>query len=330
MACEKESKEEIVEFVEPKPSAAFSYSVPSEADPFTISFKNESKNFSISRWSFADDSTSSDASPTHTFLGTGTYNVKLFVLNGEDYWAQREEVIKIIPSQLVNLEAQKNGDGSLTLKYTTKMTVGETIWQRRISSTATEVVSNDATTKVVVPPGTFQSFILNVITPKGSLTQIPVMLTDVGVVKDITNFDNNFTVSKENNSGKESGEGSLKVIDNNIDSKFFVGDLVSPGIVWLQFEYFEPQVVRAYTMTSGNDADARDPKDWKMLGSQDGVTWVDLDVKTAQPPFPGRKLSQTYLFSNSVAYKYYRLSITSLQSGTAFQLGELRLLQIPD
>ncbi len=51
---------------------------------------------------------------------------------------------------------------------------------------------------------------------------LDMTLTDVGIVKDLTNYENTFTVSHENSGGKEAGEGSLKLIDNNITTKFLI------------------------------------------------------------------------------------------------------------
>lgn len=56
----------------PKPTAAFEYEIIDEKDPFTYQFTSFSKNSEVVRWSFGDDSTSSEINPKHTFLYTGT------------------------------------------------------------------------------------------------------------------------------------------------------------------------------------------------------------------------------------------------------------------
>lgn len=74
-ACKKEK--EVVEpsEIEAKPTASFEYKIIDEKDPFTYQFENHSKNWEDSRWSFGDDSTSSESSPAHTFLNTGDFKI---------------------------------------------------------------------------------------------------------------------------------------------------------------------------------------------------------------------------------------------------------------
>lgn len=51
--------------------------------------------------------------------------------------------------------------------------------------------------------------------------------------------------------------------------------------VWLTLEYAQPVLVTDYTWFTGNDtanAPERNPTAWRLQGSNDNVTWVDLDV----------------------------------------------------
>src|SRR5690606_10133379 len=127
-ACNKEEDEvpQVVEN-EAKPTAAFEFSLVDDNDPFTFQFDNQSTDHQESRWTFADDSTSSEVSPIHTFLQTGTYLVKLIVLNGEGFWAQREETINISPSNLIEDHTERSG-GGLRLSYDSDMQIEKTEW----------------------------------------------------------------------------------------------------------------------------------------------------------------------------------------------------------
>ncbi|WP_437918970.1 discoidin domain-containing protein [Sphingobacterium sp. LRF_L2] len=310
----------------PKPTALFSYEVPDPSDPFTIKFDNKSTNYAISRWSFADDSTSSDVAPTHTFLYTGSFNVKLISLNEENYWAQREETIVISPSALVELEAVPSG-GQLKLSYNTVMNIAQTSWWVKASENSSTQISSQSTASLTIAQGEFVNAGLTLVTPKGSVTSLSMLLTDLGIVRDLTNLDNNFTISKENSGGKDAGEGSSKLIDNNIETKVYLSS-VGTSLYW-QFEYFEPQIINAYTMTSGNDSPERDPKNWEIVGSDDGQTWTVLDSRIDQA-FSSRKLTRTFSFENTKLYKYYRIRITSTNGSANFQLSEFRMLQMPN
>lgn len=339
-SCEKEGTEDIDddgEGVLPKPTAAFSYELPDESDPFTIKFVNSSENFVESRWAFADDSTSADVSPVHTYLTTGTYNVKLITLNEEGFWAQREEIITISPSSLVQLIATPS-DGKINVSYETDMAVGSADWFVKRGE-GDELVSQDEEMSLDITAGEFAEVYVLLTTPKGSRTRLDMMLTDVGIVKDLTNLENStFSVSHDNNGGSEAGEGSLKLIDNSITSKFLIFDihLIDGPFHW-QFEYGEAQVINAYTMTTGNDAPGRDPRNWDFLASDDGENWVTLDTHD-EVVFPttgganddGRRATYTYTFDNSTPYHYYRLQVRAVGSGNLFQMSEFRMLQLPE
>lgn len=135
-----------------------------------------------------------------------------------------------------------------------------------------------------------------------------------------------FSVSRDNNGGPDAGEGSKKLVDNNINTKFlqsgFSGDL------WVQLIFDEPQMVGAYTMTSANDAKDRDPKTWDLQGSMDGVNWVTLDRRKDEE-FVGRFQTKRYDFETNVAYTHYRLNITENWGGSLYQQAEWRLIRVP-
>lgn len=90
--------------------------------------------------------------------------------------------------------------------------------------------------------------------------------------------------------------------------------------------------ITSYTITSGNDAPGRDPKDWKLQGCQGtcpvtGGTggWVDLDTQTNQT-FASRYQTNTYNFTNGTAYQQYRLRVTANNGDTTYtQITELQL-----
>jgi hypothetical protein len=48
----------------------------------TVSFSCQSSNYSNVLWDFGDNSSSTVANPSHTYLSTGSYNVKLYSYNG--------------------------------------------------------------------------------------------------------------------------------------------------------------------------------------------------------------------------------------------------------
>lgn len=147
--------------------------------------------------------------------------------------------------------------------------------------------------------------------------------------KDLTELAIKLSVSIENRDGANAGEGSKKVIDNDLTSKFLIFSY-DPTFT-IQLDYDIAERLDAYTLTTGGDAEGRDPGDWKFQASNDKTTWTDLDTQTGYL-FTGRTQTKKFEFPNANKYKYYRLAITSLRAGGTsglFQLAEWRVIRRP-
>lgn len=146
---------------------------------------------------------------------------------------------------------------------------------------------------------------------------IEVDVTDMG----------EFSVNRDNNSGPDGNEGSKKLVDGNFSSKFlqsnFVGDLQCTMV------FDEPQKIGAYTFTSGNDDNRRDPNGWHLEASNDGVNWTTIDTRSGEV-FASRLMTRRFDVEFAAAYTHYRLNITSIVGGVAlFQMSEWRMIRIP-
>lgn len=134
------------------------------------------------------------------------------------------------------------------------------------------------------------------------------------------------SVNIENSNGIDGAEGSKKVVDDDVTTKFLIS-AYTPSF-YMQLEFPQAQQVASYSMTSGGDAPLRDPKNWKLSASNDGTTWTDLDTRENEV-FAGRTQTRFFSFKNLISYKYYRISISSIGSGSLFQLSEWRLIEVP-
>jgi len=324
LAC-KEEPAPAPEPEEPKPTAMFELQQVQPDDPFTYAFTNKGTNFSLVRWEFGDDSVSLAESPTHTFLRTGNFRVTLRTENSQGFWAESETMIRINPDSLVEVATTPLPDGSLELSVASDMAIDSVFWYKGLNSSG-EYLGSDERINISVEQGQFENYALRVKTPNGSFAEINRLLTDLGVVRDVTNVRNIFRVSRDNDYGEFSNEGSLKLIDNDTRTKFlqfnFSGDL------WFELEFWEPVVIGAYTFTSANDAPERDPKNWRLAGSDDGVNWTTLDERNDES-FPSRFLTRTFIFNNQTPYKYYRVFVTATVNSSLFQLAEWRVLSLP-
>jgi hypothetical protein len=126
-------------------------------------------------------------------------------------------------------------------------------------------------------------------------------------------------------------EMPTKAFDNDTSTKWlcFLQNAQLPTIEY-RFVGGATFAVNAYTVTSANDAPERDPGTWRLEGSNDdGATWTSLDQQVGQS-FPFRGQTNTYTFSNCVAYARYRFVLTALTPTDAapaiiFQVAEIQL-----
>lgn len=127
-----------------------------------------------------------------------------------------------------------------------------------------------------------------------------------------------FSASHENSRGPDAVEASKYVFDGNPQTKFLIS---FPSSLWMQVQLYEPSVANAYTLTSAGDAEGRDPKDWRLEGSHDGTNWTLLDSKSSEE-FVDRFMQRVFRFRNTVAYTYYRLTVTRTRESSTFQLAD--------
>jgi hypothetical protein len=79
------------------------------------------------------------------------------------------------------------------------------------------------------------------------------------------------------------GEKPECAVDGNLDTKWLDfrasagGNAARRSAVWLQFTFAEPTKLSGYRWYTANDDEDRDPRAWRLLGSNDGVNWVVVD-----------------------------------------------------
>jgi hypothetical protein len=83
--------------------------------------------------------------------------------------------------------------------------------------------------------------------------------------------------------------------------------------------------INTYSLTSGNDAPERDPKDFRLEGSNDGASWITVDQRSGLA-FSERAETQTFYFENCQAFQRYRFVVEANNGDEGiFQVAELRL-----
>ena len=124
---------------------------------------------------------------------------------------------------------------------------------------------------------------------------------------------------RSNNYGGGS-ESVLSMFDGSTASKWYVAQ----PTVWVEFAITPPAALTTYSLTSGNDSPARDPKNWTLYGSNDRATWTTLDSRTGET-FATRGQVKTYPIVGAAAFRYYKLDVTANNGAGDFQLAELTI-----
>lgn len=110
-------------------------------------------------------------------------------------------------------------------------------------------------------------------------------------------------------SGENAGSGEVK--ENLVDGEPGTKWLTFQPTGWAEFDLDRPAKVVTYALTSANDFETRDPKDWTLRGSTDGKEWKTLDTRSDES-FGERFQTKSYdIPGDAVAeYRHFRLDIT--------------------
>ncbi len=110
-------------------------------------------------------------------------------------------------------------------------------------------------------------------------------------------------------SANDAVDGAEKAFDRNGTTRWSSGNSATP--IWLQYQFNNPAwAITQYKLISATDDPNADPRDWKLLGSNDGSDWNVLDARTNET-FTSRTQTKEYAFSNEMPYRFYRLNVTA-------------------
>lgn len=297
------------------------YQIVNGDDPFTFEFKNKSTNFKTLEWRFGDDSISTEDSPKHVYLTTGIFEVNLKGVSETGATGRKLIKINIRPDDVVGISTEKTTvENQVKFVLDSKATIASALWS----------FDDDKTTSTELTPiknykaGSFNKFSVRFVTNKGSVIQITKFATTEGLAQDVT-IGLNAVVSKDNNGGPNNNEGSLKLTDNNINTKWLTSNNSNPMVpLTATVNLGGPTPVKIYSITSANDAKNRDPQRWRLEGSDDNSTWTVLDTRDVE--FTVRFQTQYFSVANPQPFTFYRWVVTKNWGNDGlFQVAEWRL-----
>ena len=128
-------------------------------------------------------------------------------------------------------------------------------------------------------------------------------------------------VSDSGNLG--TGYEGWRAFDNNSDTRWGVG--ATSGILTVALA--AAKIVAGYSIRARNDSYLIDsPKDWTFEGSNNGTDWTVLDTQAGVTSWSMNERKE-FAVSSPASYLYYRLNISSNQSGTDTSVSEVELLE---
>ncbi|MBN8460038.1 MAG: glycoside hydrolase family 95 protein [Verrucomicrobia bacterium] len=123
------------------------------------------------------------------------------------------------------------------------------------------------------------------------------------------------------------GQGIGNTVDGDTGTKWCVEN---PGktVVW-QAELPDPSKIARYSLTSAGDVPERDPREWTLDGSMDGLAWRQLDTRTMAAPFGNRGETKTFAVAAPEACRFYRLTFVPPPRASHFQVADIALEGVP-
>ncbi|MHC1764939.1 MAG: PA14 domain-containing protein [Verrucomicrobiia bacterium] len=125
----------------------------------------------------------------------------------------------------------------------------------------------------------------------------------------------------------QGAEAAFNIFDNRVgagNDKWCCDDPIEDMPVWVAVQFLADVSLTHFTVTSGNDSPDRDPTDWAIQGSNDGVNYTDIYHSTADPaPWVERnEVLRFTLPAPSAPYRYIRY-IAYNTPGTLHQINEV-------
>lgn len=134
------------------------------------------------------------------------------------------------------------------------------------------------------------------------------------------------SVTNPSNHGAARGTETIQEsVDGKPGSKWCIEHGGRFPIIWQMAMPPRFPAVTSYTITSAAEMPERDPKAWRFLGSQDGVSWSVLDEQKDVPAWPVRLSPKTFPVKNQTAFAHYRVEFLETHNAPHFQIAEVTL-----
>ncbi len=123
----------------------------------------------------------------------------------------------------------------------------------------------------------------------------------------------------------ESFEAADKLQDGTTNKflAYLNSPLTADDPISIVMEMEDSVAVWAYTFTTANDKEGRDPSSWLFSGSHDGETWELLDEVYGMGMDSARHQTYSFGVDNEIPYEFYKFDFLAASGENALQLAEI-------
>lgn len=124
------------------------------------------------------------------------------------------------------------------------------------------------------------------------------------------------------------GNEAVKAVDGNASTSWVAnGTATASTPMWLRLQPKAGTVATSYAITPRAVYPDHAPRDFTFQGSNDGTAWTTLDTRTGV--VWADQVPQTFTFTNTVAYTYYRFYCTAVQN-VGCDVSEITINGVPN
>lgn len=125
-----------------------------------------------------------------------------------------------------------------------------------------------------------------------------------------------------------STEVAANLFDGSTSTKWYAGNCrANYNITWpptITWNYTKAYTFNNYSISSANDAEGRDPSEWRLYGSNDGNNYNLIDTRSGIT-FSNRNETRNFTLNNTYSYRYFKFEIVSSRESLPPQISEITL-----
>lgn len=309
-------------------TAAFRADSRTGCNSLAVNFTDESTGAVASRlWDFGDGSTSTVQNPSHVYVASGIYTVKLKVSSA--HCSDTETKFSYINVGVAPTAGftgtSATGNAPLTVNFADQSTGAPTSWAWTFGDGASSSVQNPS--HQYNSPGTYSV----------SLTASNTCGTDIETKSSyitVTSVPVNLALNKPATASStvSAERAPAKAVDGNIDTYWRNGSLISPQTSWLRVDLQSPQMISRGVVKWRGSYYA---KKYQFQVSTDNLNWTTVFINNAGTSgthnftFPGVNARYVRLYMTELSSENYRLNELEVYAG-AGALAQTSITTFPD